>query len=139
MIRVNSSEKGMSLIEILVVLAIIGTIAATVGSSVFGNKEKAKLRIAKIQISKIENAINTFYNDCDQLPDSLDQLINEPDSSVCESWGPGAYIKEKELVDPWKNDFVYEQTSSGFNVMSYGKGGEEGGDGLEKDISSEDL
>lgn len=138
MIRVNS-QKGMSLIEILVVLAIIGTIAATVGSSVFGNKEKAKLRIAKIQISKVENAINTFYNDCDQLPDSLEQLLTEPGAEVCESWGPGAYTKQKDLIDPWKNDFVYEQTSEGFKVMSYGKGGQEGGEGLEKDISSEDL
>ncbi len=139
MIRMNS-QKGMSLIEILVVLAIIGTIAATVGRSVFGSKEKAKVGTVKIQISKIENAVNEFYNDCDQLPDSLDQLINEPGSETCESWGlGGAYAKEKDLIDPWKNDFQYEQTSQGFTITSFGKGGAPGGEGLEKDISSEDL
>lgn len=135
-----NGQKGMSLIEILVVLAIIGTIAATVGRSVFGSKEKSKVGTAKIQISKIENAVNEFYNDCDQLPDSLDQLLNQPSSDVCESWGlGGAYAKARDLRDPWKNDFLYEQTSEGFTITSFGKGGSQGGEGLEKDLSSDDL
>lgn len=143
MSRVNSrikNQSGMSLIEILVVLGIIVTIGATVARNVFGSREASKVKVAKLQITKVENMVNEFYNDCDQLPDSLDQLIEAPSSDVCESWGlGGAYAKSKDLIDPWKGDFIYEQTDQGFFIKSLGKDGSEGGEGLNKDISSEDM
>ncbi len=133
-------QSGMSLIEILVVLGIIVTIGATVARNVFGSREKSKVKVVKLQITKVENAVNEFYNDCDQLPDSLGQLIDEPGSDVCESWGlGGAYAKEKDLIDPWKNELVYELTDQSFTITSLGKDGAPGGEKLNKDISSEDM
>lgn len=132
------NQKGMTLIEILVVLAIIGGVMALIAPNIFGNKQKANMRTAKIMLSKLENSINEFYNDCDQLPDSLDQLVSAPSSDVCESWGPDAYAKEKELRDPWKNDIVYEQTNNGFVLKSFGKDGAPGGEGYDADITTED-
>lgn len=130
-------QSGMSLVEILVVLAIIGGVMALIAPNVFGNKQKAAMKTASIMISKLESAINEFYNDCDQLPDSLEQLTSAPSSDVCESWGPTAYVKEKELLDPWKNEFVYEQTSDGFKIVSLGKDGAPGGEGFDADIDNE--
>ncbi len=139
MIRVNN-QKGMSLVEILVVLAIIGVIGTTIASNVIGRNKKAKYDTAKIQISKIANAINEFYSDCDQVPESLDQLIDQPSENVCEFWGlGGAYVKKQDLVDPWKQEFIYEVKGSDFVITSYGADKSQGGEGLGKDISSEDL
>lgn len=134
----TKKQSGMSLIEILVVLAILGTIMTVIGGRVFGNKDKAKVSTAKIQIAKVVDAITLFYNDCDQLPENLDQLVNAPSSDVCETWGPKSYIKAKELRDPWKNDFVYEISGGEFTVTSLGKDGAPGGEGLATDITSED-
>lgn len=131
------AQKGMSLIEILVVLGIIGSVMALLAPSIFGNKQKANVRTAKIIIAKIENSINEFYNDCDQLPDSLDQLVEEPGEAVCENWGPNPYVKSKDLLDPWKNELVYEQTGSGFKLTSLGQDGAPGGEGFDKDIDNE--
>lgn len=133
-----NSQKGMSLVEILVVLAIIGGVMSILAPRIFDNKNKANMRTAKLVIAKIESSINEFYNDCDQLPDSLDQLVDEPGGDVCENWGPNPYVKPKDLLDPWKNELVYEQTGSGFELKSLGQDGAPGGDGFAKDISSED-
>ncbi len=58
----------------------------------------------------------------------------------CQNWGPTPYAKKNLLVDPWGNDIMYERNSSvSFTLLSYGADGEPGGDGLDADISSEDL
>lgn len=131
-------QKGFSLVEIIVVLTIIGGIMTLLAPRIFENKGKANMKTARIQIAKIENAINAFYADCDQLPESLDQLMEDPGSDVCESWGPDPYAKSKELRDPWKNDFEYELSGSKFVIKSLGADGSEGGEGYDADITSED-
>jgi len=133
----KSRQKGFSLIEIIVVLAIIGGITTLLAPRIFSNKQKAAQKTAKIQLAKVAGAINSFYADCDQLPDSLDNLLEDPGEGVCESWGPDAYAKEKELIDPWKGDILYESTGSGFVLTSLGADGSEGGEGYDKDVEHE--
>ena len=130
-------QSGMSLVEILVVLAIIGGVMALIAPNVFGNKQKANVRTAKIIMAKLESAINEYYNDCDQMPDSLGDLVESPGDDACSSWGPSAYAKEKEILDPWKNELVYEQTNDGFKLVSLGKDGAPGGEGFDADIEND--
>jgi general secretion pathway protein G len=117
-LKAVKNQKGFSLVEIIVVLAIIGGIMTLLAPRIFSNKQKANQRTAKIQLAKVANAINEFYADCNQLPESLDNLLDDPGEDVCETWGPDAYAKEKELIDPWKGDILYEQTGSGFVLKS---------------------
>ena len=130
-------QEGFSLVEIIVVLAIIGGIMTLLAPRIFQNKQKSNQRIAKIQLAKVANSINEFYADCDQLPESLDNLLDDPGPDVCESWGPDSYVKEKDLIDPWKGDIVFESSGSGFVLRSYGADGTEGGEGYDSDIEHE--
>lgn len=130
-------QSGMSLVEILVVLAIIGGVMSLIAPSVFGNKQKANQKTAKIVMAKLESSINEYYNDCDQMPDSLNDLVTNPGEDACTQWGPNPYAKEKEILDPWKNEIVYEQNSDGFKLTSLGKDGAPGGEGFDADIDNE--
>ena len=136
-LEASKNQKGFSLVEIIVVLAIIGGIMTLLAPRIFSNKQKANQRTAKIQLAKVANAINEFYADCNQLPESLENLLDNPGEDVCESWGPDAYAKEKELIDPWKGDILYEQTGSGFVLKSLGADGAEGGEGYDSDVEHE--
>lgn len=135
----TKSQKGFTLVEIMIVLAILGGLFTLLGGRVFGQKDRSNVNVAKMQINTIVSAVELFYNDCDQYPQSLNQLVQKPSEDVCENWQPKGYLKSKELKDPWKNDFIYEVEGGGFIVKSLGKDKQVGGEEYNKDISSEDL
>lgn len=135
----TKAQKGFTLVEIMIVLAILGGLFAMLSGRVFGQRDRSKVNVAKMQINTIVSAVELFYNDCDQYPQNLDQLVQKPSEDVCENWQPKGYIKEKELMDPWKNKFIYEVEGGGFIVKSLGKDKQPGGDDYNKDISSEEL
>jgi len=130
------NRKGMTLIEIMIVLAIIGGIAALLLPRLTGQLDKAKTKEARIQMTQIINALQMYYTDCSKFPASLENLVTA--DANCASWGPEAYIK-KSPKDPWGRDFQYELTDGAFALKCFGKDGKEGGSGLDADIDSEDL
>ena len=128
----------MTLVEIMIVVAIIAVLMGYVGKKVSDRYEKAKVSQAKILVSVIEDAITEFNLDCGYYPNTLDDLISAPKD--CEEWGPKPYLaKGKIPKDPWKNDLVYELDETGdYTIISFGKDRRPGGTGLRKDISSAD-
>ena len=137
------NNRGFSLVEILVVITLILGVTASVVVNVMGRRDRAQINQAKITISRLEDAINTFYLDCSYYPsnaEGLEALVIAPEK--CESWGPEPYLKKGKIPkDPWKNDFVYEYNDSTgtFTIISLGQGGKEGGEGISADISSQDM
>ena len=135
--------RGFSLVEILIVITLILGISASLVVNLMGRRDRGQINQAKITISRLEDAINTFYLDCGYYPsnvEGLEALVIAPDK--CESWGPEPYLKKGKIPkDPWKNDFIYEYNESAgtFTVISLGKGGKRGGEGIAADISSEDI
>ena len=125
------NKRGMTLVEIMIVLAIIGSIAALLLPRVTGGLDKSKVKEAGIQLSQISQALQLYYTDCGKYPESLQGLV-EADAS-CNNWGPEAYLK-KAPKDPWQNDFVYELEGGNFMLKSLGKDKREGGSGFDKDI-----
>ena len=134
-------SRGMTLIEILVVLVLIGIVLGIVGGNFIGRGEKAKADAAKIEISQIGQALDLYKLEIGRYPTSsegLQALITAPASTA--NWN-GPYWKKSQLPkDPWGNEYRY--TSPGqkgaYDILSLGADGKEGGDGTNKDISSAD-
>lgn len=131
-----TGQSGMTLVEIMIVLAIVGSLMAILLPRITGQQAKAKVQETKILMSQAINAINMYNVDCGKFPASLENLVTA--DSECTNWGPESYMKAVPQ-DAWKNDFVYSAEGNAFVLKSLGADKREGGDGFNKDLSSEDL
>ena len=130
------NSRGMTLMEILIVLAILGSLIAILLPMVTERLNKAKVGQSKIAMGQAINALNMYYTDCGKFPESIEGLTTQ--DSSCSNWGPEAYLK-KAPKDAWGTAFVYSVEGSSFILKSLGADRREGGDGNNKDISSEDI
>jgi general secretion pathway protein G len=135
----RSNMSGMTLIEILVVLVLIGIVLGIVGGNFIGRGEKAKADAAKIEIGQISQALDLFKLEIGRYPTSqegLQALISAPPGVT--NWN-GPYWKKSTLPkDPWGNEYKYIAPGQHgpYDIMSYGADGKEGGEGANKDIMS---
>ncbi|PIS09728.1 MAG: type II secretion system protein GspG [Bdellovibrio sp. CG10_big_fil_rev_8_21_14_0_10_47_8] len=132
----TKNNRGMTLMEILIVLAILGSLMAILLPKITGNIDKSKVGETKIIIGQVITALNMYFTDCGKFPESLEGLVTADAS--CSNWGPESYIK-KTPKDAWQREFQYSMEGNSFVLKSLGSDGREGGDGYGKDISSEDL
>ena len=135
----RTPQRGMTLIEILVVLVLIGIVLGIVGGNFIGRGEKAKADAAKIEIGQIGQALDLYKLEIGRYPSSsegLQALVAAP--AGASNWN-GPYWKKAQIPkDPWGNEYRY--TSPGqkgaYDILSLGADGKEGGEGANKDISS---
>ena len=125
------TAAGFTLIEILVVMAIIGMLAVMVAPNIFNQQAGAQRDAALSQISALEAALDTYRLDVGQYPDSLEGLV-ENDSGRA-AWN-GPYLRREVPLDPWGNEYVYDSDGRGFTLVSYGPDGARGGEGDDADI-----
>jgi general secretion pathway protein G len=131
--------RGMTLIEILVVLTLIAVVMGIVGGNYLQRGEQAKAKAAKIEIDQIGQTLDLFKLEVGRYPTSqegLQALIAAP--AGVNNWN-GPYWKKGTLPkDPWGNEYKY--TSPGqhgaYDITSLGADGKEGGEGTNKDINS---
>ncbi|MBM88407.1 MAG: type II secretion system protein GspG [Gammaproteobacteria bacterium] len=124
-------EEGFTLIEILVVMAIIGMLAIMVAPNIFNQQAGAQRDAVLSQISSLEAALDTYRLDVGEYPDSLEGLReNESGRAV---WN-GPYLRRDVPLDPWGNEYVYDSNGREFTLLSYGPDGVQGGDGDDADI-----
>ena len=131
--------RGMTLIEILVVLVLIGVVLGIVGGNFIGKGEKAKADAAKIEISQIAQTLDLYKLEIGRYPttqEGLQALISAPAGVT--NWN-GPYWKRSTVPkDPWGNEYKYSSPgqSTPYEIISLGADGKEGGDGPNKDLSS---
>ncbi len=128
----RKSEKGFSLIELIVVLVILGLLAAIVGPNVYNKLAKGKDQIAKIQIKELEGALQLYSFDMGRYPETgegLEALIRNPGNS--DSWR-GPYLAKALPKDPWGRPYMYRSPGQhgDFDLFSYGADGVEGEDDI---------
>ena len=129
------NARGMTLVEILIVLAIIGALMAVLLPQVTSRLDRARQQETKISIGQVVNALNLYYTDCGKYPSSLEGLIKaDPD---CSNWAE-PYLKSMPK-DAWKREFSYEIDGNNYIIKSLGSDGREGGDGYAKDVTNEDI
>ncbi len=135
---------GFTLIELMVVIAILGILAALVAPSIIGRKEDAMRAAAKTQIKNFEQALKLFYVDNGFYPSTeqgLSALVEKPSiGRIPARWREGGYLESKTVPkDPWGNLYVYISPgihNRDFDIISYGADGQEGGEGKDADIQS---
>jgi general secretion pathway protein G len=131
-------RRGFTLVEVIVVIAIIGILATMVIVRYAGKTDQARQAVAKAQISQIESAVIDFQGSCKRLPRSFDELVTQPGD--CPDWNPGGYLKGKSVPkDPWGKEYIYRQEGTNFEVICLGADGQEGGSGFNRDISSSNM
>ncbi len=134
-------QRGFTLIEIMVVVVIIGLLAAIVAPNLIGNIDKAAVTRAKGDIRSIETALNLYRLDNFRYPTTdqgLQALVTNPS---IRGYNPGGYLN-KVPTDPWQNPFIYTHPSThgkDYDLESYGKDGEDGGTTHNADIESWNL
>lgn len=119
---------GFTLIEVLLVLAIIVALGGVVAVSVFSMQDKADAQTAKTQLSGLENAIKLYRIDMKVLPDRLEDLVMQPSNlPPGKTWQP--YFDRQIPLDPWNQQYVYEKIDNRtFNLYSLGPDGAQGTD-----------
>ncbi|AJC45958.1 MULTISPECIES: type II secretion system major pseudopilin GspG [Xanthomonas] len=129
-------QAGMSLLEIIIVIVLIGAVLTLVGSRVLGGADRGKANLAKSQIQTLAGKVDNYQLDTGKLPSKLDDLVTAP-GGVSGWLGP--YAKPAELNDPWGHPIEYKVPGEGrpFDLISLGKDGQPGGSSYDADIKYE--
>ncbi|ENV42608.1 TPA: type II secretion system major pseudopilin GspG [Acinetobacter nosocomialis] len=131
--------SGFTLIEVMVVIVILGVLAALIVPNVMGRSEKAKIDTTQITLKGVAGALDQYKLDNGHFPTmqegGLDALIKQP--ATAKNWMPGGYVKGGYPKDSWKNDIQYVipgKDGHPFDLYSFGADGKEGGEGNDADI-----
>jgi general secretion pathway protein G len=131
-------KAGFTLMELLLVLVILGLLAAVVGPTLYQRIKPAKQTAAREQIEDFSTALDNFVVDVGRYPttqEGLNALRVKPDGA--DKWN-GPYLKKEIPTDPWGHPYQYRSPgrSGGYEITSYGADGREGGEGDNADINS---
>lgn len=134
-------DAGLTLVELLVVLVILGLIATVGGIQVVGYLQRARTDTAKLQLEDIQSALDLFRLDMGRAPTQGEGLAALVDAPVNLQGWRGPYLRKKStLTDPWGKPWIYHEATADApaEVMSLGADGKSGGEGDDRDISSRD-
>jgi len=131
-------RRGFTLLELLVVMVIIGLLAAYVGPKYFSQVGKSEVKTARAQIVGFEKALQQYRLDVGSLPTTeqgLQALMTKP-ANVAKWDGP--YLEKALPADPWGHAYLYVAPGehSEFDISSTGRDGRPGGDGLDADVTN---
>ena len=138
-----NDQSGFTLTELLIVIAVIAMIGTFVAGNVISKFNGAKVNATKIQMKQMGNILDDFRRDCGYYPTTdqgLDALVKKPAGRECKNYDPEGYIKGGKVPkDGFGNDFIYTSDANKYLLKSLGNDGKEGGEGIDKDITSDDL
>ncbi|MFD2366056.1 type II secretion system major pseudopilin GspG [Pseudoduganella sp. GCM10020061] len=140
LMRAAKQNRGFTLLELLVVIVIIGLLAAYVGPKYFSQLGKSEVTVAKAQMESFEKSLDTYRLDVGRYPtteEGLQALITAP-ATAAGKWN-GPYLKKGVPLDPWGNAYAYRAPGARgeYEIVSLGKDGQPGGAGENADIATQ--
>jgi general secretion pathway protein G len=139
MIRTILDEGGMTLLEVLIVMVILGLLATLGSTQLVGYLGRAKTDTARLQIRELMTAIDLYRIDMGRVPtteEGLQALVDRPENA--EAW-KGPYLRRKAaIIDPWGRPYQYLSPGSHeeFDLVSYGADGRPGGENENRDVTN---
>ena len=139
--RRREAQRGFTLIEIMVVVIIIGLLAAVIVPSVINKVDEARISKAKADIQSLETALTMYRLDNSKYPTTdqgLQALIVQPTDPSIRHWRPGGYL-QRVSKDPWGQDYQYVFPGTHgkeYDLYTLGADGQPGGDGPNADIGN---
>lgn len=134
--KIKVQRKFFSLIELIVVVLILGILASAASLKLFSYLGESKVTKAKTDIETFSKAIEQFRMRSNAYPEELEDLMGVESEDDAE---PFVYLK-KIVKDPWGNEYVYiPNTDNEYDLICYGQDGEEGGEGLDADITNYEV
>jgi general secretion pathway protein G len=139
---IRHRSRGFTLIEIMVVVIIIGLLAAVIVPQVVGRVDEARVSKAKQDIQSVETALTMYRLDNFKYPTTdqgLKALIQQPTDPSIKNWRPGGYLQRGSSKDPWGNDYQYVYPGSRgreYDLFSFGADGQTGGEGIDADLGN---
>ena len=133
-------QQGFTMIELLLVMVILGMLAALVGPKLIGQAGKARSKTARVQIANRGTARDTYALDVCRYPSGAEGLEGLRDRPSGLAMWDGPYLPKKVPMDPWGNQYQYQEPSAGglYTITSYGSDGRAGGEGDAADITNLD-
>jgi general secretion pathway protein G len=129
-------QGGFTILEIVIVFILLAGIMAFVGPKIFEQMNRAKSQEARIRMHSLAGQIEMYKLEVGRYPENLQALLKAPGGT--ESKWNGPYVKEPDLKDAWGNDyrFTVPGTAKGFDLVTLGADGREGGEGENRDIAN---
>jgi general secretion pathway protein G len=128
---------GFTLVEMMVVVLIIGIIAAVVTVSIGGKPGEAKAKLTRAALAKLKAEVQLFKVEQNRYPQTLQDLVRRPADVDPAKWPAQGYLDELPL-DGWERPFTYRLPGlrGPFDIVSWGEDGKEGGEGVDADLWS---
>ncbi|PIP93641.1 MAG: type II secretion system protein GspG [Bdellovibrio sp. CG12_big_fil_rev_8_21_14_0_65_39_13] len=136
---VLQSQRGFSLIEILIALTLMGIAGTFVAGKIFDQFHEGKVKAAITQMGMLSGTLKEFNRKCNFYPTTdqgLESLVSKPSGRECKNYPPGGFFEDGQLPkDPWEADYAYESDGKTFDIISYGADNQPGGEDKDCDIS----
>lgn len=137
----NRAKRGFTLLELVVVIIVLGLLAAIVAPQILGRVSDARTTAAETQVSLFGTALDNYRLDNGSYPTTeqgLAALREKPTRAPIPTNWRGPYMRKDVPLDPWGKPYIYrspgERNASGYDLMSLGRDGKPGGEGEDKDV-----
>ena len=141
-IKMNRSQNGFTLIEIMVVVVILGVLSALIVPNIIGRPDEARAAAARLDVQQIGSQMDMYRLDNGIYPSTdqgIEALVDEPAGfPEPRKWNPEGYLKSIP-EDPWGDPYLYFSEDRSFDVYSFGADRQEGGEGVDADIRLSEL